>query len=174
MISKKCTESLEQFLEQVAHHGSWFGGGSVAAFSAALAAALLEKTLGPSPASGRLHRIRRECVTLIRRDAQAFARAIQAARAGRREAFRRALRRAIDIPCRVVERAQAIRAMSHSYHAAIAPAFQSDRACAEALAKASAESARALIAANLAWLGDRGYTQQIRRRLRHALPRDGR
>ena len=179
--------SLEHFLDQVARQGSWFGGGSVAALSAALAAALLEKLLGsastplgirPERAAGesrgsaaparRLARIRRECFALVSRDAEAFARVIAASRSGNRRAFTRTLKSATEIPCRVFEHAQAIRVASRVAAGSIKPQFQSDLKGARAMAGAAAEGARALIETNLMWLHDHAYTSTIRSRLRAA------
>ena len=155
-----------QFLEQVARRGSWFGGGSASALSAALSAALLEK-LTPSSAVGRrLARIRRVCVRLIERDAVMFARVIETMRAGQRSAFQRALKAATDVPCRVFEYAHVIQAACRIAARTIGPKFQSDVTCARALAVAASEGARALIETNLAWLRDPVYTTRVRRRLR--------
>ena len=142
------------------------GGGSVAALSAALAAALLQKLTTHSQTAARLRRIRRECLGLIQRDAAAFSRVISATRHEDRRAFRRTLRAAIEIPCRVYEHAQTVNAACRSERRFVKPRFQSDLKCAQALAEAAAQSARALIATNLAWLGDRTYTKQVHRRVR--------
>lgn len=160
--------SLEHFLDQVARQGSWFGGGSVAALSAALAAALLEKLLGSTAPARRLQRIRRECFALVSRDAEAFARVIAASRSGNHRAFTRTLKSATEIPCRVFEHAQAIRAASRVAAGSIKPQFQSDLKGARAMAGAAAEGACALIETNLMWLNDHTYTSTIRSRLRAA------
>ena len=159
-------QSLEYFLDQVARQGSWFGGGSVAALSAALTAALLEKLLGSVAPARRLQRIRRECFALVSRDAEAFARVIEASRSEKSHAFTRTLKAATEIPCRVFEHAQAIRAASWAAAGSIKPQFQSDLKGARAMAGAAAEGARALIETNLVWLNDRVYTRTIRLRLR--------
>jgi len=146
--------SLDNFLDQVAHRGSWKGGGSVAALSAALAAALLEKLVIDSSRSRRLRAIRRECVELIERDARLFARVIQATRAQDRQAFRRALRAATDVPRRVYRHAVHVQEQCRRARRVVKPRFQSDLRCAAAVAAAAAVSAHALIATNLAWLND--------------------
>jgi formiminotetrahydrofolate cyclodeaminase len=169
-------DSLERFLEQVAHRGSWVGGGSVAALSAALAAALLEKlTLRPQSAR-RLRGIRQECFRLIQRDAQMFARVIRATRAKNGQAFQRSLKGATEVPYRVFKRAHTIQAVCRAQQRSIKPQFQSDLWCAMALALAASESALALIRTNLAWLDDPAYLKTMQRRLhsvtrRHASPR---
>lgn len=162
------SDSLEEFLAQVARRGSWVGGGSAAALCAALAAALLEK-LVVRPAQGNaLRRVRAECVRLIDRDATTFAAVIQATRHHNRRAFSRNLKVATEVPCRVFEHAQAIQAACRRATRAVKPRFQSDLRCAMAMALAAGESARTLIETNLAWLNQPGYTKQIRNRLQTA------
>lgn len=160
--------SVEEFLKQVARRGSWAGGGSVAALAAALAAALLEKLVTDAGTARRLRRVRRECAALVGRDADAFAHVIQATRRGGRTAFRRALRAAIEIPCRVVEGASAVRRAAGAAVASVPPKLRSDLRCAVAMAEAAAASGRILIETNLAWLHDPRYARIIRRRLRRA------
>ena len=160
--------SLEQFLEEVARRGSWIGGGSVAALSAALAAALLEKLVHEPRVGRQLRRIRQECVRLIQRDAELFSQVIRATQQKRRQVFARALKAATDIPCRVFEHAQTIQAACRTAQRAVKPRFQSDLRCAMAVALAAGESARTLILTNLAWLNDRTYTKQVYRRLASA------
>ncbi|MBI1992135.1 MAG: cyclodeaminase/cyclohydrolase family protein [Candidatus Omnitrophica bacterium] len=160
--------SIEQFLEQVARRGSWFGGGSVAAFSAALSAALLEKLVFHAPTARRIQRIRRSCIELVQRDAVTFSRVIQAIRAGEHQAFRRTLKSATEVPCQVFEHAQVIRAVCRAAQRSVEPRFRSDLRCAMAVALAAGESARALIDTNLAWLNDARYAQAVHRRLRSA------
>ena len=144
------------------------GGGSVAAFSAALAAALLEKLI-PDPRTGRrLGAVRRECLGLLEQDAEAFARVIRTTRHKDRRAFRTALQAATEIPCRVFEHAQRLQATCRAAQRDVKPRFQSDLRCAMAVAMAAGESARTLVHTNLAWLGDQAYTKRIRRRLQAA------
>ncbi|OGX28817.1 MAG: hypothetical protein A3B78_00630 [Omnitrophica WOR_2 bacterium RIFCSPHIGHO2_02_FULL_67_20] len=140
----------------------------MAALSAALAAALLEKLIHDAGTARRLRRIRRECLILIRRDADTFARVIRTTRRDERAAFRRSLKAATEIPCRVFERAELLQAACRAAQRAVRPQFQSDLRCAMAVAMAAAESARTLVLTNLAWLNDRVYTQQVERRLQAA------
>ena len=160
--------SLDEFLEQVARRGSWVGGGSVAALSAALAAALLEKLVVRPVASRALRRRRAECVRLIERDAATFAAVIQATRHHHRRGFQRSLKVATEVPCRVFEHAQVIQAACRMATRTVKPRFQSDLRCAMALALAAGESARTLIETNLAWLNDPRYAKTIRNRLQQA------
>ena len=158
--------SVEQFLNQVARQGSWVGGGSVAAFSAALSAALLEKLIRTPATARRLHRIRRECLQLVQQDADSFARVIRATRTTNRQAFARSLKAAIDIPRRVHAYAKTLDTASRRARRWINPRFHSDLRCAEALASAAAQAAVAFIDTNLAWLGDPAYSRSVRRQLR--------
>ena len=163
---------VEEFLEEVARRGSWVGGGSVAALSAALSAALLEKLVVRPGVVRSLRQIRRECVALMSRDAEAFARVIQATRRSNRTRFHRALTTATEIPWQVFEHAQAIQVACRAAQRSIKPRFQSDLRCAMALAIAASESARTLILTNLAWLNDPAYTKRIQHRLQAAARRN--
>ena len=158
--------SLEAFLEDVAQRGSWVGGGSVAALSVALSAALLQKLVTRPELIRRLQRVRRECVRLIPRDAKTFARVIQATRGHRRAVFERALKTATDVPCQVHEHAETILAAGRRAQRDIKPRFQSDLKCAMAMAFAGQTAARALIDTNLEWLHDVVYTRNTQQRLR--------
>ena len=164
--------SVDEFLEQVARRGSWVGGGSIAALSAALSAALLEKLVAQPAMARRLKRIRHACVALIPRDAEAFSRVIQATRRGNRTVFCRALKAATDVPWQVFTHAQAVQSACRTAQRAVKPRFQSDLRCALALALAASESARTLIHTNLAWLNDAAYTRTMRRRLHSAMKRN--
>ncbi len=158
--------SLEGLLDQVALRGSWYGGGSVAALSTALSAALLEKLVANPALGRRLHRIRRDCLQLIEQDARTFARVIQATRKpGNRQAFVRALKAATAVPVRLVRHAHTLQAVSRAAQRRMKPRFRSDLRCVTALARASGEGAQALILTNLAWLGDAAYARTVRRTL---------
>lgn len=163
-------QSLEQLLEQVARRGSWLGGGSAAALSAALSAALLEKIATRPHLVQQARRHRQVCVRLIHRDAQTFARVIQATRTNNHPAFQRRLKTATDVPCQVLAHAQAVQRACQAAQRSVKPQFQSDLRCALALASAAGESARVLIQTNLAWLKDPAYARQVRRRI-HPVPR---
>ena len=159
-------QSVEQFLEAVAKRGSWVGGGSVTALSAALAAALLEKLLHHPSRARRLRRIRRTCLRLIPRDAETFARVIRATRQHNRHTFARCLKTATEVQVQVCEAAQMVQAACRTAQRSVKPKMQSDLRCAMALAMAAAEGAKTLVRTNLAWLNDRSYTQRIERRIR--------
>lgn len=166
--------SLEQFLEQVARRGSWIGGGAVAACSAALAAALLEKLVHAPATSQRLRRIRRECLHLIEADARSFAAVIRTLRDNDPAAFRRSLKAATEIPYRVFVRAKGVEGTCRAARRRVKPRFQSDLVCASATARGAAEAAQALIRTNLAWLSDARYAARMRRRLNRVHAHAGR
>ncbi len=167
-------QSLEQFLDRLAHRGSWVGGGSVAALSAALACALLQKLVHHASTVRRLRAIRRSCLELMEQDARTFARVIQTTHTRKRAAFTRALKGAIEIPCQIFEHAQTVQAACRREQRSVKPQLQSDLRCAMALAMAARESARTLIETNLAWLHDPTHTRAIRRRLQRAIRITGR
>ena len=160
--------SLDRFVSHIARRGSWFGGGSVAALCAALAAALLEKIVIQAGPARTLRQIRQDCLGLIQKDADAFARVIKVTQRKNRGAFRSSLKTAIDIPCKVFEQAERIQAACRSAQRTVKPQYQSDLRCALAVALAAAESARTLVNTNLAWLNDPATTRQIERRLQTA------
>lgn len=136
--------------------------------SAALSAALLEKLVTRPALSRKLRRVRTACIGLIDRDADTFSRVIQAMRHQNQAGFRRALKRATDVPRQVFESAALVRAACRAARRTVAPRFQSDLRCAEALAGASCVAARALIHTNLVWLKDPAYARATQRRLRAA------
>lgn len=157
--------SIEEFFHQIARRGSLFGGGSAAAMTAALSAALLEKLVTESRVSLRLRRIRRECLALAQRDAQVFGRVIAASRRSDRAVFARALKQAIDVPWQVLQRSRAVQSACAALRRRIHPRFQSDLRCASAMARAAQDSARVLILTNVSWLNDPAYSRAMRRRL---------
>ncbi|MBI2174896.1 MAG: cyclodeaminase/cyclohydrolase family protein [Candidatus Omnitrophica bacterium] len=162
-------ETLEYYLDEVARRGSWNGGGSVAASAAALSAALLEKLSVDRRHIQKLRRIRRACLALCWEDGRLFARAIAAsAQRHPRSFFLRALARATESPCRVLEYSGELSAIEKQLRRAIRPAFQSDLRCAAALNEACRISACVLIETNLLWMGKVPQAAGIRRRLASA------
>jgi len=140
----------------------------VAALSAALAAALLEKLIAPPHGRRRVHAIRQSCVALIERDAIAFSRVIQATRTNHPQMVAQRLKRATQVPCQIVRYARAVQDACRAVQRRIKPQFRSDLRCAMALAHAADVSGLALIETNLAWLKDPAYAKRIRRQLRSA------
>ncbi len=160
--------SVEDFLEQVARRGSWYGGGSVAALSAACASALLEKLVTQKSAAKKLRRLREDCFDLIEKDATSFAQAIGSMRLGQRAVFVSRLKAATEVPYRVLVNAYRVKAMAKAYQKTIKPQFQSDVRCALSLAQAAADAAQAFIETNLAWLKVQPYTNDMHKRIRRA------
>jgi len=166
-------ESLHQFLDRVAHRGSWVGGGSVAALTAALAAALLEKLLVRPQTVRTLRRTRGHCLRLVHEDAETFARVIQATRTRHQGTFRAALKASTNVQEHVFAHARTIQRLCRLAKRSVKPRLQSDLHCAMVLAKASEEASRTLIQTNRAWLNDR-ISAPRRLRPRQASPGLGR
>ena len=156
---------LEQFLAQIARKGSWHGGGTVAALSFSLSAALLEKLTHQPESHRRLHRLWHLGLTLAEEDARVFASVIATSRPGYRKAQQKRLKQAIDIPCQVYEGAGEVLKLAQRLRRTIKPRFQSDVRCALSLARASQQASLGFINANLAWLGNRAYARTIHQRL---------
>ena len=158
--------SLESFLDQVARPGCWLGGGSVAAMSTALAAALFEKLQVSSAMARKCLCIRRECADLVRQDAEAFAEVIHQTRQKDRVKIRRALQVATELQWKVLQHARWVERACHKSGRKLKPRLESDLRCARALAKASSEAARGFILANVAWADDPRYRRRMQQRLR--------
>ncbi|MBI4353671.1 MAG: cyclodeaminase/cyclohydrolase family protein [Candidatus Omnitrophica bacterium] len=146
--------SLECFLDELARRGSWLGGGSVAALSAALSAALLEKLTVQPIERQRVRRIRRRCAALVTKDATVFAHVIRTLRGGSSQAFRRSLKAATAVQQDVLTHADAVITMCRKARRTVKPRFQSDLQCAQALAEAARYASKKLIGTNRAWLND--------------------
>ena len=143
--------AVRQLLEQTADRRSSYGGGSAAALSCALAAALVEKLAGRTGSAMTARRLRACCTRLIEADAKAFAAVVRASARQDRSAIRRALTVATDIPSQVGECAQQVLSIARRIRARVSPRYRVDLDCAQALARAAKQSAQALVAANRAW-----------------------
>lgn len=144
--------SVRQLLEQAADRRSSYGGGSAAALACALAAALVEKLAHRTGSAATARRLRVCCTRLIEADAKAFARVVRVGARGDRQALRRALRVATDIPCQVGECAQQVLSIARRIRARVSPKYRVDLDCAQALAAAAKQSAQALATVNRAWM----------------------
>ena len=157
--------SVRTFLDQTATQGTWYGGGSAAAFTCALSAALLEK-LARSPASRKtLHVIRTRCVRLIEADAASFARVVRAQSRHDARSMTKALKAAIDVPLQVCRDASRIRKIAIEIRPSIRRHYDVDLRCAVELAQAAGKAAQALVATNLTWLNEPKYSRRIRQHL---------
>ncbi len=159
-------DPIPSIVDEIARRGSWFGGGSVVALAAALAAALAEKLLPHAGARRRMRRVRERCVRLAVQDARAFARVIQTMRRHNRQAFTRALQAAITAPLQVLMFARRIDAVCRTAQRGVPTRLQSDLRVARLLASAAAGGAKTLVRTNLAWLGHSATTRRVARRLR--------
>ena len=157
--------SVEQFLDQTATRGTWYGGGSAAALACALSAALLEKLATHAPTARTLRTIRRQCTQLIDEDASAFANVIRVMARGDRAGTKRALKGATQVPWRVWAASQRVQVLAQPIRREIRPRFRVDLNCAVAIARASASSAKDLVETNLLWLNDPAYSRSVRRRM---------
>ena len=157
--------SLEQFLDQTATRGTWYGGGSAAALACALSASLMEKLSCQASTARASRAIRRQCTALIDADARVFAEVIRASSRGNRAGFQRALKSAIRVPWQVFDASRRLQQLAPKIGRHIRPKYRVDLTCAVAIARASGASAKALINTNLAWLGDRAYARQMQRQL---------
>ena len=173
-----CVEPfIGRFLEQTAARHSWYGGGSAAALACALSAALLEKLAclprperdgkqaGQATSHQAIRAIRKRCTRLIEVDADAFAGVIRASKRHDRAATQRALRAAIRVPWQVSVCAQRLLRIAGQMKARVSPRYRVDLRCAEVLAKASGNAARALVRANLTWLNEPAARRRIRQQL---------
>ena len=160
--------SIDEFLSQTAKRGSWYGGGSAAAMTCALAAALLEKLLSRASTARRVHVIRRQAVSLIDADAKAFSSVIRAYYREDKRAVRETLKRAIAIPVSLYRSANRLLAIEAKVRPSVPAKYRSDLDCVVALAAAAKTSSRSFVDANLAWLGDPAYSRRVRRQLQAA------
>ena len=157
--------SVEQFLDQTATRGTWYGGGSAAALACALSASLMEKLSCQASTARASRTIRRECTALIETDARVFRDVIRASAQGSRAGFTRALKTAIRVPWQVFDASRRLQQLAPKIGRHIRPRYRVDLRCAVAIARASGASAKFLVATNLAWLGDRAYSRRLLRRM---------
>lgn len=159
------SSSIRSVLDQIAAQGSWYGGGSAAALTCAVSAALLEKLLGPSCDIRRFRALRRRCTELIDADARTFAGVIKAYYQRDERAAKQRLKAAIRIPADVCLASQELLAQARASARLIKPRYRVDLRCAMELAKAAGFSSRALVETNLAWLDEPAFSARIRTEL---------
>ncbi len=180
--SEARSESKEEFLERLASNSPTPGGGSVAALSGALGAALVSMvsrlTLGSKKYAevskpikeilDSAESIRSELVRLIDRDAEAFEKVLRAYkmhRAGegeeraRNEAIERGLLEAIEVPLETMERASSLIDLAARVAAIGNVRAISDAGVAAYMAEAAARSAALNVRINAA-----GLTSEAKRR----------
>ena len=157
--------SVRTFLDQTATTGTWYGGGSAAAFTCALSAALLEKLARSAVHRKPLRTIRTRCLRLVKTDADSFARVVRAHSRHDARATTKALKAAIDVPLQVCRDASQARKISIAIRPSIRRHYDVDLRCAVELAQAAGKAARALVTTNLTWLDDPKYSRRIRQQL---------
>ena len=158
MASAKSLVNLKvsELLELTASTVPTPGGGSSAALTAALAAALVEKIAGKTKRherrAGTLHTkaraLRLRLTRAIQEDAQSYWRVVLAFRKRDKRAALRALVRATAIPQRVIKDAREVVRLIRTLKPIASKVWHSDLQCAWLLAEASAGAGLALVIAN--------------------------
>ena len=159
------SSSVRPILDSIAKQGSWYGGGSAAALTCALSAALLEKLLSPARDIRRFRVLRQRCATLVDEDARTLSHVIRAYYHGDARAAKRRLKAAIRIPADICLASQELLAQARASAHLIKPRYRVDLRCAMELAKAAGTSARALVETNLSWLDEPAFTRRVRAEL---------
>ena len=164
------SSSVRPILDHIAKQGSWYGGGSAAALTCAVSAALLEKLLGASSDVRRLRALRRRCTGLIDADARTFAGVIKAYYQRDARLAKRRLKAAIRIPVDVCLASGQLLARARRDAHLLKPRYRVDLRCAMELAKAAGASSRALVETNLAWLDEPAFARRVRAQLGRRRP----
>ena len=159
------SSSVRPILDSIAKQGSWYGGGSAAALTCAVSAALLEKLLRASSDVRPLRALRMRAMALIEQDAKAFSQVIHAYYRGSRSSAQRKLKVAIEIPLTVYRDSVHLLAVAARSRRLIKPRYRVDLDCAVALANATALASLALVRTNLAWLDEPAFTRRVRAEL---------
>ena len=158
--------ALPQFLDALAAPTPAPGGGTVAALSVALSAALAAMAARLSPGhTPDAHEVAAECVALRERatslgdeDAVAYAAVIGAHRHGRDDAD--ALSAAAEVPLAVAECGERVAQLANALYERGNPALRGDARTAALLAAAGAEAAAVLVGINLADHPDDGRVER--------------
>jgi glutamate formiminotransferase/formiminotetrahydrofolate cyclodeaminase len=174
---------VEPFLEQLAAPTATPGGGSAAAASGAMAAALAHMVASMSrgkkayvqyetvlsQAIARLSLLREELKAAIDADAESYNLVVNAYRAAKESsdgdaAISVALKQATDVPLGVAERVVEVREIAEKLKPVTNPHMRSDLVTAIALAKAALEGALANVEINLESQKDETFVSQTKRR----------
>ncbi len=171
--------TIEEFLSSLSSGAPTPGGGSVAALSGALAAALgcmvcaiagrKKEDRELSALSDRLLSLREGLLALAGEDAEAFSRVMTAYRRmkddpGREEAIERALAGAAEVPLRVAAACVELLALLDELVPRATTQSASDVGVAAHLADAAAESALLNVTINLAYMKDRSTKEALMKR----------
>lgn len=174
---------VEPFLEQLAAPTATPGGGSAAAASGAMAAALAHMVASMSrgkkayaqyepqlsSAILRLSLLREELKTAIDSDAESYNSVMKAYKRAKESAdadgiINAALKRATSVPLGVAERAWEVARIARSLGPVTNPNMKSDLTTSIALARAAIEGALANVEINLESLKDEGFITETRRK----------
>ena len=168
------------FVEALASRAPAPGGGSAAALTSALGAALLGMVgrivLARPGALASRRRVRQACVVcdrerrallrLMDEDARAYTQLIKVWRRGPSPARRAAQRRAIEAPLTICERTMAVLRQASCIQSVAGHRLVSDVAAGAALLTGGFAAAAATVAANLDGLDQPAQAEAIRRKLR--------
>jgi len=174
---------VEPFVEQLAAPTATPGGGSAAAASGAMGAALahmvasmsrgkkayLQYERELSEAIARLAQLREELKAAIDADAESYNAVMKAYKQAKESAnadgiIDAALKQATSVPLSVAERAREVARIAEKLLPITNPNMKSDLTTGTALARAAMEGALANVEINLASIKDLGFTTEIRKR----------
>jgi glutamate formiminotransferase / formiminotetrahydrofolate cyclodeaminase len=174
---------VEPFIEQLAAPTATPGGGSAAAGTGAMAAALANMVAAMSrgkkaylqyenqlsTAIGRLTQLREELKTAIDADAESFNRVMKAYKQAKESAegngiIEAALRQATSVPLGVAERAREVAQIAESLKPITNPNMKSDLTTSMALAQAAIQGALANVEVNLESMKDEGFAAETRKK----------
>ncbi len=157
---------LSPFLERVAAPLSPEGGGSAAAASGAIAAALGSKIARLARLDPSFREEMAYFTGAIERDAQAFQQVLMAEKGGDRQALQEALAGAAAVPLEVAERARALAIALEELASQVPERFRSDIQAAVSLAHAAVQAAIATADANVAGMHDDATRAALLEKLR--------
>ncbi|HYL14180.1 MAG TPA: glutamate formimidoyltransferase [Terriglobales bacterium] len=174
---------VEPFIEQLAAPTATPGGGSAAAATGAMAAALANMVAAMSrgkkaylqyenqlsTAIGRLTQLREELKTAIDADAESFNTVMKAYKQAKESAegngiIEAALRQATSVPLGVAERAREVAQIAESLKPITNPNMKSDLTTSMALAQAAIQGALANVEVNLESMKDEGFAAETRKK----------
>jgi len=170
-------DSLAALLERTAARTPAPGGGSAAAVTAAIAAALTEMAASyahdAAATASRARALRASLLELAEQDTASYAPVLEAlaletSDPRRPAAVARALSDAAHVPTQIVEQAAEVARLAGGCAAAAGPHLAGDAAAATVLAEAAAASAGALVALNLAGSGGDPRVLEAAARVREA------
>lgn len=160
--------TIESFLMALGATEPVPGGGTTAALSGALAAALVRKVAALAQKRGRLGQetveradsFVRKFLELGRADAEAYAAVVEAQRSGG-EALSRALTRAAEVPLEIAQKSLALMDLAERLLTVCPRSARSDLACAARLAWAACLAALYTVDANAQSVRDEKFRKEL-------------